>query len=137
MAGRKTKYTADVTKRIMQALTAGMPRKGASEYGGVDQVTLERWMHKYVDFADAVIAAEASCELRAALTIRQAFVDGDWKAAAFWLSRRRSQTWGETHRVEIINTVREMARAAGQDEDAAVAEAVAILKELRSAGKHA
>lgn len=109
-----------------------MPRKGASEYGGIDQKTLETWMKRYSDFSDAVIAAEASCEFGASLTIRRAFTAGDWKAAAFWLSRRRSETWGETHRLEIIASVRELARAAGADEEAAVAEAEVFLREMRS-----
>jgi hypothetical protein len=79
-----------------------------------------------------VVAAEAAVEVRATLTIRQAFAD-DWKAAAFWLERRRNKEWGRQVKVELINTVREMARAAGVDEDAAVAEVEQILRETRGA----
>ncbi len=130
---RPSKRTPEVEKRITDALTAGMSRKGASEYGGIDQGTLENWMRRYSDFSGAVVAAEAACEFRAVLTIRQAFNEGDWKAAAFWLERRRNKEWGRQVKVELINTVREMARAAGVDEDAAVAEVESILRETRGA----
>ena len=129
---RPSKRTPEVEKRIMEALSAGMSRRGASEYGGIDQSTLENWMKRYSDFSEAVVAAEAQCELRAVLTIRQAFTD-DWKAAAFWLERRRNKEWGRQVKVELINTVREMARAAGVDEDAAIAEVEQILRETRGA----
>lgn len=130
---RPSKYTPERRTRVLEALRAGTSRRGAAEYGGIDQTTLENWMKRYSDFSAAVVAAEAAVELRAALTIRQAFTAGDWKAAAFWLERRRNKEWGRQVKVELINTVREMARAAGVDEDAAVAEVEAILRETRGA----
>ena len=130
---RPSKRTPEVEKRIMEALQAGTSRRGAAEYGGIDQTTLITWMQRFPDFANAVVAAEAQTELRAVLTIRQAITGGDWKAAAFWLERRRNKEWGRQVKVELINTVREMARAAGVDEDAAVAEVEQILKETRGA----
>ena len=135
---RPTKYTPETVKLVTDALTAGMPRKGASEYAGIDENTLGRWMHRYADFADAVIRAEAQCEFRATLTIRAAFNDGDWKAAAFWLERRRNKDWGRQDRVEIINTVRQLAQAEGLSEEeitAAVVEAESYLKGLRGGAR--
>lgn len=134
---RPSKRTPEVEKRITDALTAGMSRKGAAEYGGIDEGTLIDWVKRYPNFASAVVAAEAACEFRATLTIRAAFNDGDWKAAAFWLERRRNKEWGRQVKVEIINTVRQMARAAGADEDAAVAEVETILREIRGARANA
>lgn len=130
---RPTKYGPESEKRIIEALSAGVSRKTASEYAGIDQDTLIRWMKRYTDFADAVRAAESKVEVSAVVSVRQAWMAGDWRAAIEWLKRRRPKEWSETHRLEIVTTVREMARAAGQDEDAAVAEAEQILKELRSA----
>jgi hypothetical protein len=129
---RPSKYTPEREKRILEALSAGTSRRGAAEYGGIDEGTLIDWMKRYATFSSAVVAAEAAVEVRATLTIRQAFTD-DWKAAAFWLERRRNKEWGRQVKVELINTVREMARAAGVDEDAAVAEVEQILRETRGA----
>jgi hypothetical protein len=129
--GPKTKYTPERVKRITDALTAGMSRGGACAYAGIDQDTLSNWMKRYSEFSVAVIEAEAACEFRATLTIRQAFSNGDWKAALEWLKRRRSSDWGDVQRIEIVNAVREMARAEGKDEAAAIAEAEAYLRETR------
>jgi hypothetical protein len=132
---RPSKYTPAVVARVIEALTAGTSRKGAAEYAGIDQGTLENWMHRYSDFSGAVKQAESQVEVRASLAIRQAFTAGDWRAALAWLERRRHEDWGRKDRLEIIQSVRELARANGKDEDAAVAEAEAILKEIRGAGR--
>ena len=128
---RPTKYTPEVEKRIVDALAGGVSRKAAAEYGGIDEVTLIRWMHRYASFASAVTRAESSVEVSAIVSVRQAWMAGDWRAAIEWLKRRRSAEWGDVQRIEVINSVREMARMAGADEDAAVAEAEAYLQELR------
>lgn len=130
---RPTKYTPETAKKITDALAAGNTRKASSLYAGVDQSTFERWVRRYADFAEAVENAEARAEVSHVLNIRQAAQSGNWTASAWWLERRRHQEWGRKDRLEIITTVREMARAAGADEDAAVAEAEAFLKELRGA----
>src|SRR4051812_29606721 len=105
---RPSKYTPEVVKRITDGLAAGMARKGAAEYGGINQDTLGNWMKRYSDFSDAVIRAEATCEFRASLSIRLAFQEGDWKAALAWLERRRHEDWGKRDRIEIVNTVRQL-----------------------------
>lgn len=133
---RPSKYTPERVARLIEGLTAGMSRRGACERASIDQSTFETWLKRYPDFSDAVVTAEAEVELRAVLTIRQAFSSGDWKAAAFWLERRRNKEWGRQVKVELISRVREMAQAAGLDPDAAVEEVEQILKEVRGA-RHA
>lgn len=130
---RPTKYTPAMVKKVLDALAAGVSRRAAAEYAGIDEKTLITWMQRYASFSSAVIEAETKVEVSAVVSIRQAWMAGDWRAAVEWLKRRRSKDWSETHRLEIVSTVREMARAAGQDEEAAVAEAETILKELRGA----
>lgn len=130
---RPSKRTPEIEKRIMEALSAGVSRKTASEYAGIDQTTLINWMKRYPDFSNAVIEAESKVEVSAVVSVRQAWMAGDWRAAIEWLKRRRSKEWSETHRLEIIQSVRELARMTNRDEESAVAEAEAILKELRSA----
>jgi hypothetical protein len=131
--GPDTKYTPETVKKIVDALSAGNTRGASSAYGGISQKTLERWMKRYVDFDEAVKDAEARAEVGHVANIAQAAKSGNWTASAWWLERRRHQDWGRKDRVEIIATVRELARANGADEDAAVAEAETFLKELRGA----
>lgn len=134
--GPKTKYTPDRVKRITDALAAGNTRGTSAAYAGIDQKTLERWMARYVEFANAVKDAEARAEIGHVANIAQASRNGNWTASAWWLERRRHQDWGRKDKLEIIASVREMARAAGKDEQAAVEEAEQILKEIRGA-RHA
>jgi transposase-like protein len=129
---RPTKYSPEVEKRITDALAGGASRRLAAEYGGIHETTLIDWMHRYPNFASAVIRAEAQCEMSAVLSLRQGWMQSnDWRAGLEWLKRRRPKEWGDVTRHEIVNSVRELARASGADEDAAVAEAEAFLKEMR------
>lgn len=131
--GRPTKLTPAVEAAILQALRDGNTRTASAESNGVDRVQLWRWMTRFATFRNAVMQAEAQAEVRSTITLRQA-AEKDWRAALAWLERRRSADWAKHDRLEIITTVREMARAAGEDEDAAVAEAERYLRELRRAG---
>ncbi|HYW24191.1 MAG TPA: hypothetical protein VE953_08495 [Terriglobales bacterium] len=128
---RPTKLTPAVEKLILDALRAGATRTAAFEAAGVERTQISRWLRRFATFRNAVTEAEANAELRAVITVRQAIVGGGWRAAAWWLEHRRRDEWGATHRVEIVHAVRDLARAVGVDEDAAILEAEAILKELR------
>jgi hypothetical protein len=101
MAGRPSKYTPEVVKRIMDALAAGNTRKAAAEYGGIDEDTLGRWRRRFADFADAIKSAEAHAEVGHVANIATAAKGGNWTASAWWLERRRSAEWGRVDRVEI------------------------------------
>lgn len=131
MAGRPTKYTPETVTKITNALVSGASRRAAAEYAGVSVDSFERWMKRYADFAATVTRAEAQCETSASLALRQAWAGGDWRAAAWWLERRRHEDWGRQDKVEIGPMVRDMARAAGVDEDEAVREAEQILRDIR------
>jgi hypothetical protein len=128
---RPSKLTPATERVILDALRAGATRTAAFEAAGVERTQISRWMRRFATFRNAVLEAEANAELRAVVAVRQAINAGGWRAAAWWLEHRRRDDWGATHRVEIIGSVRELARSAGIDEDAAVAEAEGILKELR------
>lgn len=129
---RPTKRTPEVEKRITDALAGGASRRLACEYAGISQETFSVWCKRYLDFLEAVTRAEAQCEMSAILSLRQGWMQSnDWRAGLEWLKRRRPKEWGDVTRHEIVNMVREMARATNGDEDAAVAEAEAYLKEMR------
>jgi hypothetical protein len=128
---RPSKYSPETVKKITDALMAGNTRGTSALYAGVCQDTLNNWLNRYSDFRQAVEKAEASAEVGHVLNIKLAATKGNWTASAWWLERRRHEDWGRKDRLEIINSVRELARASGADEDAAVAEAESFLKELR------
>lgn len=135
---RPSKYTPERVARIVEALAGGNTRGAASAAGGIDQATFDRWMHRFAHFAEAVREAEATAELGYVATIKQAADAGDWRAALAWLERRRHEDWGRRDKVEIVNSVRELARQMGaspEEEAAAVAEAERVLAEMRKGAR--
>jgi transposase len=131
---RPTKYTPERAQQIVDALTAGNTRRAAAAAAGVSEDSLERWLGRFAGFAGAIQKAEAEAELDHVGTIQAAAANGSWQASAWWLERRRSDDWGRKERVEIISSVREMARRAGlsvEDEARALEEAERMLREVR------
>jgi hypothetical protein len=128
---RPTKLTPAVEKVILDALRAGATRTAAFEAAGVSRARISTYMRSFVTFRDAVTQAEAQAEIRATVTVRQA-IENDWKAASWWLERRRHDDWGRRDRLDLIATVRMLAREhglTGDEEREAVAEAVRITRE--------
>jgi transposase len=132
---RPTKWTPEREQAVLEALRAGMSRRGAAEYAGISVDTLERRVRRFAGFAATLRQAEASVELRAVRTITTAWGEGDWRAGLAWLERRRHDDWGKRQRIEILATILEMAASAGIDQAAAVAECERFLRELRGAGR--
>jgi transposase-like protein len=135
---RPTKYTPERVARIVEALEGGNTRRAAAMAAGIDEGTLERWVRRYAGFAGAGREAEAQAEVAHVSTIKQASDSGDWRAALAWLERRRNEDWGRRDKVEIVNSVRELARQAGatpEEEAAAVAEAERVLAEMRKGAR--
>jgi hypothetical protein len=131
---RPTKYTAERAQQIADALTAGNTRRASAAAAGITERTFERWMLRFDGFVAAIEKAETEAEVAHVATIRAAAHDGTWQASAWWLERRRSDDWGKRDRIEIISSVRDLARRAGlsaEDEALAVAEAEQVLAELR------
>jgi hypothetical protein len=115
---RPTKYTPETVKKIVDALSAGCTRKTAAAYAGIDETTFCRWLRRFAGFASSVTLAEAACEVALVATIRAA-APSDWKAASWWLERRRHQSWGRVDRIEVdIRMAAErVAAATGADPD--------------------
>jgi hypothetical protein len=135
---RPSKYTPARVAMILAALEAGMSRKGAAEYAGLDESTLANWDRRFPGFSGALKQAEAAVELRAASSIQQAFVDGDWRAGLAWLERRRHDDWGRRDRLDLVATVRMLAREHGlstEEEREAVAEAERVMREAARADR--
>ncbi len=93
--GRKSKFTAPVKNRIIEALRAGTTYEIAAQYAGISRSTLYEWIKKgeksatgtYRTFYDNIKKAEAEGAVVHLGTISQASKK-DWKAAAWLLERR-------------------------------------------------
>lgn len=113
MAGRKTKRTPEVEKRILDALRVGATQKDAAAAAGIGENTLDEWKRNFQDFRDAVTRAEGACAARMAARIYQEATasEGDWRAAESWLKRRRRNEWGDN---VSVDTDREIERLLAQ-----------------------
>lgn len=81
-------------ERIIEALRLGSTRKAAYESAGVSEVTFYDWLKHENGFKSEVLKAEAHCENRCTTAV-QSFVGKDWKAAAWWLERRRKEDYAQ------------------------------------------
>ncbi len=86
---------------LINALSAGNTRRTAASYAGVSHETFYRWLGSDVTFRDAVEKAEADAEARAVAIVIRAAQGGTWQAAAWWLERRRQDTYALHTKVEL------------------------------------
>lgn len=89
--GRKSKYTPQVTEKIFEALQCGCTRRAACASAGIGESTLNDWLNAYPEFSAACTRAEDLAEVGYTKVIQECSVNGDWKAAAWWLERRRKE----------------------------------------------
>lgn len=112
--GRKIKANdPKVLSRLEQALKAGVTRKAAATYAGISEASFYSYLETaeadqengktdtpYLEFLEVVTRAEAEAEIHAVGTIRNAMAT-DWRAAAFFLERRKKDEWGRQDRFEM------------------------------------
>jgi hypothetical protein len=96
-------------KRICDALRMGHTRGTAAKLAGISGSALSVWMGKgdteddtdtlrpYIALRCAVLIAESEAEDTSIRSVRDAG-EKDWKAHAWWLSRRHSDAWAERSR---------------------------------------
>lgn len=100
--GRPTKFTPEVTSKILTAIRAGNYIETAAAWAGIDKVTLYDWLKqgaaqdagKFKDFSNAVAEALAHAEIADLNHVGEAAKRGDWRAAAWRLERRNPTKWG-------------------------------------------
>ena len=99
----RSKLTETTQATIRAALEAGNTRAAAALAAGITSETLRLWMRKgekqktgrHKTLARTVEQAEAQAETEAVAEIRAAWQRGEWRAAAWWLERRRPETYRE------------------------------------------
>jgi hypothetical protein len=91
---RPTKYSSGRAGAICESLRNGATRTAAVGAAGVSYDAFRRWLKRFPCFAAQVTQAEAECAVAMTLVIWEAAQAGDWRAALWWLERRRPQEWG-------------------------------------------
>lgn len=99
--GRPTVMTPEVKADILGALRVCGSRKAAHNGAGVSKDAFYACLKKDPEFKEAVLMAEAESEKYAMGNIR-AQMEGDWRAAAWWLEKRRSQDYGGNQEVREL-----------------------------------
>tara|TARA_R110002110_G_scaffold407463_1_gene628372 strand:- start:775 stop:1251 length:477 start_codon:yes stop_codon:yes gene_type:complete len=94
-AGKPTRNTPRVRKKLSFALRQGATYELAAQYAGVHRSTLFNWIKyakagdpKYLNVLDAIKAAEAFCAIDCLEVITQSAASGSWQSAAWLLERR-------------------------------------------------
>lgn len=119
-AGRPTRLTPSVEKKVIKALKDGNYIETAAALAGISKSSIYEWLKRgareiqrlednprarlkkeeepFVRFSDAVEKAQAMAEARDLSLIGQA-AEGDWKAAAWRLERKFPDKWGRKDRL--------------------------------------
>ena len=118
-AGRPTKLTQDMTKRLCEAIKLGMSRERAAWFVGITRQTLQNWLKmaegrksgKYVDFFDSLKKAEADAIAVNLKNLHTAAQGGAWQASAWMLERRYPREYGRNQTGEKTGNAMAIAEA--------------------------
>jgi hypothetical protein len=94
------KYRPDIIEKIVEQLQIGMSREDTIVLVGINRDTFYDWLKNKPDFSDKVLKAEMVCKQRSIVRIQQ-HGRRDWRAAAWWLSRKYKGEYEEqtTHKI--------------------------------------
>ena len=121
MAGRPTKFTPELAKKICRWVAAGVSVEAAAEAEGVARATVYNWRERgqegkepYASFVTDLAKAHAQVEARLSVTIVNRAKD-DWRAGAWHLERRVPERFAEQAKLEkkleeIVGKVLDAAR---------------------------
>jgi transposase len=106
--GRKTKFTPETCKLIVDTITEGNTLKIASALAGVEEQTIFNWMERgqregsgeYFEFFESLTRAKASAQQLAVKALVSAFGD-DWRAAMEYLARRAPEDWAKKDNLKV------------------------------------
>jgi hypothetical protein len=99
---RPPKYNPERVDLVLEAIRAGATRRAAAGHAGIDHATLYRWLERNATFATLLTRAEDDVEIRCTATILHAAMD-DWRAAGWWLERRRPGSYARRLEPEAIS----------------------------------
>jgi len=111
MAGRPSKISDKLVKRLCQLLEEGNTRLASANGSGISDVTFYNWIKKakskdapaeYVDFLSAIKEAEAKAETGHVSNIKMHSFR-NWQASAWWLERRKPKDYGKQDRLDVTS----------------------------------
>ena len=91
---RRSKATEARIEALLAALRVGNTRDASAGHAGIVRTTLYRWLERDPALRTRVEKAEADAEVRFTAQVARAAADDDWRAAAWWLERRRPKSYG-------------------------------------------
>lgn len=120
MAGRPTKFNAEIANAIIENLRLGNYTEHAATAAGLAKSTLYSWLERgrkeqesieagfepkrveneFLEFSNAVEKAKAEAVSRNVAIIQKSAHSGTWQAAAWWLERTQQHLFGRKHRLE-------------------------------------
>lgn len=92
--GRRTLYTPELHKQIVDTLSTGVSIRDVCAYVGIDEDTYYRWCRNDKEFLLDTQRARTSGRIGAAAVVRKAAIAGDVQAAEWYLERQDPATWG-------------------------------------------
>lgn len=118
MAGRPSKFTPEVTDKILYAIRLGAYYEMACNYAGCSYELMRQWIRDandnpetspYLAFVDALKEAEGQSGVRALEVIQNA-MDGEvWQSAAWRLERRHHKHFSANAAViELAGEIHDM-----------------------------
>lgn len=124
MAGRPTKYTAEMCERVKSpsVIAAGATISSIAQACDVSMPTVRTWMERHKPFLDAVNEARAVVDDSAESSMMRSIRAGNVTAQIFWLCNRRPDRWRHVQRVEHTGegggaiTIAELVRRAAEDD---------------------
>lgn len=140
LMGRPTVLDDLVAQRICAAIAEGNTRRCAAQAAGVSVSALKEWMQRgragrepYTSFLAKLEKADAEAEAKAVKVITDAALSGTWQSAAWWLERRRRNTWRRpAQEQERPDTSADVTKCSDEQLLAAV-EAARVLREKKGA----
>lgn len=113
VVGVRGKFTEGTLQRLEEAIEAGLPKKHACKYAGINYGTLNQWlagrvptgMEAYLEeFVERLEAAEARGVMSLMEAIRKAGLAGDWRAAAWILEHRYPELYSQQAIEMVVST---------------------------------
>lgn len=99
--GRPTKFSPEVTERILTAIRAGNSLRASAESANIGYTCFKEWVVRgnegeepFATFAAEVQRARGEAEQACVDCIFNAAKSGQWQAAAWLLERSRHEDWG-------------------------------------------
>ncbi len=90
-AGRKTKKTPEVIRKLVAAFHNDYDLEDALVYASVSKTSYYDWLKKDKEFAEKISSAKHLLSMKCKLIIADRINNGDVRAAQWWLEHRRPE----------------------------------------------